>query len=160
MKTKEMIMKRTSHAKTFAIAIATALTLGISPWAMADDKGCSIETLKGTFGYTSTGSIITAPIQPLIGPSAEVGTQTFDGKGGVSFAFNSSQNGNLDSGTAKGIYKVNDDDCTGTFTEATPMFTSHFSFVIDKNGDGFQAICQDTGVVVTRIGQRQFRVGD
>jgi hypothetical protein len=44
-------MKPTISAKTFAITITTALALGIAPWAMADDKGCSVETLKGTFGY-------------------------------------------------------------------------------------------------------------
>ena len=74
-----------------------------------------------------------------MGPSAEVGTQIFDGKGGVSFAFNSSTNGNVGPGKATGTYKVND-DCTGTFTEVLPMtettptFTAHYSFVIDKNG--------------------------
>jgi hypothetical protein len=153
MKPKETIMKPTISAKAFAITITTALALGIAPWAMADDKGCSVETLKGTFGYTSTGVILTAQIPALVGPGAEVGTQYFDGKGGVTFTFNSSQNGNISSGTVSGGYKVND-DCTGTFTEATLMFTSHFSFVIDKRGEEFQAICQDTGVVATRIGRR------
>jgi hypothetical protein len=41
------------------------------------------------------------------------------------------------------------------------MFTSHYSFVIDNvstfvidsSGIEFQAICQDTGVVVTRVGR-------
>jgi hypothetical protein len=51
------------------------------------------------------------------------------------------------------------DDCTGTFTEASGGFTAHFSFVIDDDGREFQAICQDTGVVVTRSGRRQF-IGD
>jgi hypothetical protein len=160
MKPKETIMKPTISAKTFAITITTALALGIAPWAMADDKGCSVETLKGTFGYTSTGVILTAQIPALAGPGAEVGTQYFDGKGGVTFTFNSSQNGHISSGTVSGGYKVND-DCTGTFTEVeTPMFTANFSFVIDKSGDEFQAICQDSGVVDTRTGRRQFRAGD
>jgi hypothetical protein len=159
MKPKEMIMKRNIAAKTFAITIVTALALGIGPRAKADNKGCSEATLKGTFAYTSTGFIVAAPIPALIGPSAEVGTQYFDGKGGVTFTFDSSQNGDIGPGTATGIYTVNDDDCTGTFTEATPMFTGHFSFVIDRNGE-FQAICQDKGVVVTRTGRRQFRVRD
>jgi hypothetical protein len=70
-------------------------------------------------------------------------------------SINASQNGNVGPGSATGPYTVKE-DCTGTFTEATPMFKAHFSFVIDKSGDGFQAICQDTGVVSTRIGQRPF----
>jgi hypothetical protein len=156
---KEMIMKPSTIAKTLTIAAVTALVLGIAPKAKAEDRGCSEATLKGTFSYTSTGFIVAAPVPPLVGPYAEVGTQHFDGKGGVTFAFNSSTNGNIGPGTGTGTYTVND-DCTGTFTEATDGFTAHFSFVIDKNGDQFQAICQDTGVVVTRIGRRQFPVGD
>jgi hypothetical protein len=147
-------MKPSTIAKTLTIAAVTALVLGIGPRAKANDKRCSEATLRGTFAYTSTGFIVAAPIPALVGPSAEVGTQYFDGKGGVTFTFNSSQNGDIGPGTATGTYTVNDDDCTGTFTEATPMFTAHFSFAIDRSGGEFQAICQDTGVVVTRIGRR------
>jgi len=142
-------------AKTFAIAAVTALALGIAPTANAQDKTCSEATLQGTFVYTSTGFIVAAPIPSIVGPSAEVGTQYFDGRGGVTFTFNASQNGNIGPGTATGTYTVNR-DCTGTFTEALPGFTAHFSFVIDDNWNGFQAICQDTGVVTTRIGRKQY----
>jgi hypothetical protein len=159
---KEIIMKPSTIAKTLTIAAVTAFALGIAPRAKADDRGCSEAALKGTFAYTSTGFIVAAPIPSLVGPSAEVGRQYFDGKGGVTFAFNSSTNGDIGPGTATGRYTVNEEDCTGTFTEVLPMtetsptFTAHYSFVIDKSGVGFQAICQDTGVVVTRIGRRQF----
>jgi hypothetical protein len=142
---------------TFAIAAVTALALGITPNANAEDKRCSEATLHGTFAYTSTGFIVAAPIPPIVGPFAEVGKQYFDGKGGVTFTFNSSPNGNPGPGTATGTYTVND-DCTGTFTEATPMFTSSFSFVIDDNWNGFQAICEDPGAVITRIGRRQYSI--
>jgi hypothetical protein len=154
MNAKETIMKPSTIAKTLTIAAVTALALGSGPRAKADGRRCSEANLRGAFAYTSTGFIVTAPIPALVGPSAEVGTQYFDGKGGVTFTFNSSQNGNIGPGTATGTYTVNDDDCTGTFTEATPGFTAHYSFAIDESGGGFQAICQDTGVVVTRIGRR------
>lgn len=153
-------MKRNSIAKTLTIAAVTALALGFAPRAKADDKGCSEATLKGTFAYTSIGFIVADAPPPIVGPSAEVGTQTFDGKGGVSFTFNSSSNGEIGPATGTGTYTVNDDDCTGTFTEASGGFTAHYSFVMDENGNELQAICQDTGVVVTRIGRRQFREGD
>jgi hypothetical protein len=94
-----------------------------------------------------------------VGPGAEVGTQTFDGNGSVTFAFNSSQNGNIGPGTATGTYTVNP-DCTGTFTEVSPMFTSHYSFVIDESGAEFQAVCQDAGAVFSRIGRQRFPQGD
>jgi len=162
MKPKEMIMKRTTSAKTFAITIA-ALALGVAPWASAE---CSEETLNGTFAYTSTGFIVAAPVAALVGPSAEVGRVIFDGKGGVTFSFNSSLNGNIGPGTATGTYTVNNDDCKGTFTHVapatptSPAFTSNYSFVIDESGDEFQAICQDTGVVATEVGRRQFKHDD
>jgi hypothetical protein len=154
MNAKETIMKSSTIAKTLTIAAVTALVLGMGPRAKADGKRCSEANLRGTFAYTSTGFIVAAPIPAIVGPSAEVGTQYFDGKGGVTFTFNSSKNGSIGPGTGTGTYTVNDDDCTGTFTEASDGFTSHFSFAIDKSGEEFQAICQDTGVVVTRIGRR------
>jgi hypothetical protein len=150
-----MIMKPSTIAKTLTMATITALVLGIGAKAKADNKGCSEASIKGAFAYTSTGFIVAAPIPALVGPQAEVGTQYFDGKGGITFTFNSSQNGAIGPGTARGTYTV-EEDCTGTFTEATPMFTAHYSFVIDKSEDHLQAICQDTGVAVTRTGRRQF----
>jgi hypothetical protein len=153
MKAKEMIMKPSTIAKTLTTVAITALVVGIGPKAKADDKGCSEAGLKGTFVYTSTGVIVAAPIPSLVGPSAEVGTQYFDGKGGVTFTFNASQNGTIFPATETGTYTVND-NCTGTFTENNPGFTAHFSFVLDDNGNGFQAICQDTGVVDTVIARR------
>lgn len=157
MKSARFAMKST-FAKTFAIAAVTALALGITSTANAEGKKCSEATLEGAFAYTSTGFIVAAPIPPLVGPGAEVGTQHFDGRGGVTFTFNSSQNGNVGPGTATGTYTVND-DCAGTFTEAyTSGFTAHFSFVLDDNGNGFQAICQDTGVVDTRAGRKPYPV--
>ncbi len=154
MNAKEMIMKPSTIANTLTIAAVAVLALGIAPRAKAD---CSEATLAGHhFAYTSTGSILTAPMMPsLVGPMAEVGVMHFDGKGGVTFSFNSSQNGNVGSGTATGTYTVND-DCTGKFTEIIDGFKAHFNFVIDSNGTQFQAICQDSGVVATRTGRRQF----
>jgi hypothetical protein len=32
--------------------------------------------------------------------------------------------------------------------------------VIDESGDEYQAICQDTGVVATEVGRRQFKHDD
>ena len=146
-------MKPSIIARTLTIGTVAALALGFLPKAKA---ACSEATLKGHhFAYTSTGSAVAAPIPPSAwGPYAEVGVQDFAGNGNMTFTFNMSQNGNIGPGTATGTYTVND-DCTGTFTEVeNPMFTANFAFVIDKRGDEFQAICQDSGVVDTRIGRR------
>ena len=105
-------MKPSNIAKTLTIAAVTTLALGIAPTAKAD---CSEATLKGHhFAYTSTGSLVAAPIPPSVwGPYAEVGVQYFDGNGSVTFTFNASVNGNIGPGTATGTYSVNN-DCTGT----------------------------------------------
>lgn len=70
---------RHTTAKTFTIAAVSALALGIAPAMSAADKGCSNASLQGTFAYTGTGFVVT-PVARA-GPFAEVGTQTFDGKG-------------------------------------------------------------------------------
>jgi len=148
-------MKRSTIAKTLTTAAVTALALAISPAAKAGDKGCSNETLRGTFAYTSTGYITAPPA--FAGPFAEVGTQIFDGNGGTTAAVMSSQNGNILPLTITGTYTVNP-DCTGTMTlQVSPIaVTVDVSFVIDDGGDGFQAIETDPGLVITRIGRRLF----
>ena len=149
-------MKNSTMVKTFAVAAVTAFALSTAPTANAENRGCSEASLHGTFAYTSTGYIVAAPIPSIVGPFAEVGTQTFDGKGGVTFTFNGSQNGNVGPGTATGTYTVNDECTGGTFTETSDGFTARFSFVIDDNGNGLQSICQDSGVVITRLGRKLF----
>ena len=149
-------MKRTTIAKTFAIAAVTALALGMAPTAKADDKGCSNATLKGTFAYTMTGFVL---IPALAGPFAEVGTQTFDGKGATTAAATLSQNGNIDQVTITGKYTVNP-DCTGTFTLQVSPFgiTNRVFFVIHDGGTGFQGIETNPapGGVITSVGRKQF----
>jgi|HubBroStandDraft_6_1064221.scaffolds.fasta_scaffold1272904_1 hypothetical protein len=144
-------------AKTFTFAALTALAMGVAPAAKAADKGCTAASLLGTFAYTSQGTLVAPPV--IAGPYAELGTQTFDGKGGVTFNLMASQNGNIGPGTDTGTYTVNP-DCTGTFVQVDPAFTAHFFFVIDENTGEFRAICLDSGAVITRIGRRQFPVGD
>jgi hypothetical protein len=149
---KEIIMKR-RIAKAFTVVAVTALALGVASAANAQALGCSNATLRGTFAYTSTGSLVA--VAPL-GPYAETGTQTFDGSGGTATVAMASANGNIMPANTTGTYTVNP-DCTGTFTlEIAPGITSHFSFVIDDSGNGFQAICLDPVAVITRIGRRLF----
>ena len=156
-------MKCSTIARTFTIAAVTVLALGIAPTAKAGDKGCSNGSLNGTFVYTSTG-FITAP-PDLAGPVAEVGTQTFDGKGATNATATLSQNGTIYSPvTITGTYKVNP-DCTGTMTLQVSIpgiqaFPLHVLFVLDDSGNGFQAMETDSGLVVTRIARRQFAEGD
>ena len=159
MNAKEIIMKRSTIAKTFAIAALAALALGVAPAAKADNKGCSNITLKGTFAYSSTGSI--ASPADIAGPFVEVGTQTFDGNGGTTATAMLSQNGNMVQISVTGTYTVNP-DCTGTMTlQVAPIgVTVHVYIVIDNSDTEFQAIETDAGLVITRIGRRQYPIGD
>jgi hypothetical protein len=151
---KGITMKR----NTITIAAVTALALCIVPAAKAADKGCSIASLTGTFAYTVTGSLVAAPAP--IGPYGEAGTQTFDGKGGVTVAGMSSTNGNIGPVTSTGTYTVNN-DCTGTFIlPIAPGIAAHYFFALSDSGAGFQAVCLDSVAVITRTGRRQFPVGD
>ena len=152
-------MKRNTIAKNFAISTLAALALAFGPAAKADDKGCSNATLKGTFGFTSNGFIASPPA--LAGPFVEVGTQTFDGKGGTTSIATLSQNGSIIPITVTGTYTVSP-DCTGTFTLLVSPFglTVHIFFVIDDGVNEIRAIETDAGDVITRTYRRQFPVGD
>lgn len=159
-------MKRSTIAKTFTIAAVAALALGLAPTAKAQDKGCSNASLIGTFAFTSTGSIVKPPAvagqgAPL-GPEAEVGTQTFDGKGGTTGAATLvSGDGTVTSITFTGTYTVNP-DCTGDFTLQVAPFGAavHAYFVIDDNWlefRGIQGRAGGTGAgVLTRIGRKMY----
>jgi hypothetical protein len=153
MNTKEIIMKRSTIAKT--LTAITAFALAIAPSAKADDKGCTNDLLRGTFAYTSTGSVVAPPA--IAGPAAEVGWQTFDGRGGTTVTATLSANGNfMQFNNITGTYTVNS-DCTGTFAlQLAPNFTLHVFFVIDDGGNGFQAIETEPGLVITRTGRRLF----
>jgi hypothetical protein len=153
---KEMAMKHSTIAKTFTIAAVAALALCIAPTAKADDRGCSNASLIGTFAYTATGSIVKAPAP--VGPEAEVGTQTFDGKGATTGAATLvDATGAVHQLTITGTYTVNP-DCTGTFTlQVAPLgSTVPVFFVIDDNWLGFQAIQTGGSGVVTRIGRKLY----
>ena len=152
-------MKSNTTAQTFAIAAVTGLALGIAPTATAGDKGCSNATLNGSFAYTGTGFVVTPAA--AAGPFAEVGVQTFDGKGTTSTTFTASQNGNIFQATLTGTYTVNP-DCTGTFNLPAPALGISIPvfFVIDDGATEFQAIETLPGVVFTRLGRRQFPEGD
>ena len=161
MNPQEMIMKSRTTAKTFALAALTALAMALAPATKAADKGCSTLTLMGTFSRHDTGTIL-APAA-IAGPFALVGTFTFDGSGNVTGATTSSQSGNIGTGTQKGTYIVNP-DCTGTIiVQGSGGHASHYSFVIDDSGNGFQYICTDSNpisIVYTGTARRQFAMGD
>ena len=143
---------------TITIAAIAALAIGFGPAAKADDKGCTNATLKGTFVWTTTGF----EVSPAgVGQGAEVGVETFDGKGGSTATAILSSNGNIIPVSIIGTYKVNP-DCTGTSTLLVSPFgaTIHLYFIISAGVNELQAIETEPGFIFTRIYHRQFPVGD
>ena len=147
-------MKRSTIANAFSIAAITALALGVSPAASADNT-CSNSTLHGNYAQKGTG-VITAPPDQA-GPFANVGTLNFDGKGGLTGNLVVSQNGATSQVTETGTYTVNS-DCTGTYTvQIDPFgFTSQAFFAIDEGGNEVQIIATDPGSVITCLAKKVF----
>src|SRR4051794_21667231 len=106
---------RKSKMRAFTVVFASMFALGVVSSAHAGEhKGCSNATLRGSYGFTSTGTLLALP-PPLAGPFAEVGRQTFDGKGNTDATATASANGNIAKLTLQGTYAVNP-DCTGSMT--------------------------------------------
>jgi hypothetical protein len=145
------------------VVFVTVFVLGMAPKSQAwDQKECSNATLQGSFGYSSTGTLLDSYVPPpFAGPFAEVGRQTFDGKGHTEATATLSSNGNINQAVAiNGTYAVNS-DCTGSMKLNIPSFgaTVHADFVIDDNGAEIRAIVTESGVIESRVYKKQF-LGD
>jgi hypothetical protein len=142
------------------VVLATVFGLGIAPKAQAwEDKECSDATLQGSFGYSSTGTLLDSYVPaPFAGPFAEVGRQRFDGKGNTAGTATVSSNGNINRVTVEGTYTVNP-DCTGSMKLNIPAFgaTVHADFVIDRDGAEIRAIVTESGVIESRVYRKQSR---
>jgi hypothetical protein len=153
-------MKRINAPRTLVIAFATVFVLGIVPRAQAgEDKECSKASLQGGFGYTATGTTLAPYVPPpFAGPFAEVGRQTFDGKGNTEATATLTANGNIINVTIRGTYVVNR-DCTGSMTlNVSPLgSTVHAAFVMDDDGAELRVIATDPGSSESRVYRKQFR---
>ena len=150
-------MKRTIAPTTLVIVFATLFVLGILPSAQADEhRGCSNASLQGSFGFTNTGTNLALP-PPLAGPIAQIGRQTFDGRGNTDANTTLSANGNIVRATAQGTYVVNP-DCTGSMTLFVSPFdiTAQADFVIDDDGAELRAIITDAGAIESLVFKKQF----
>ena len=145
---------------TVTVIAAAVIVLGIGSAARAGEaERCSNAKLRGSFGYTSTGTLLpSAAPPPFAGPFGEIGRQTFDGYGNTEATATLSANGNIVRVTIVGTYSVNP-DCTGTMTlSVSPLgLTVNADFVVVRDGAEFQAIGTDPGVVETRVYKRQVR---
>ena len=120
-------------------------------------KTCSLETIEGTYGTSTTGSIVSAGPVGLV---ADVGVIKFDGDGGASQTTTVSLNGLIipSRSSISGSYVV-DPDCTGDISLMLPgptgpvPSTSHF--VIVDNGEELLTINTGTGRVLAGVAKRQ-----
>jgi hypothetical protein len=155
-----MVMKRTAARTGLVTVFAALFMLGILPKAQADEhRGCSLASLQGSFGFTSTGNLLALPA-PLAGPFAEVGRQTFDGRGNTEATATLSANGNIVRVTVQGTYVVNP-DCTGSMTlYVSPIgVTVNADFVIGDDGAELRAIVTEAGSVESRVYTKQSQRG-
>ena len=155
-------MKRTIAPTTLVMVFAAVFVLGILPKAQADEhRGCSNASLQGSFGFTNTGTNIALP-PPLAGPIAQIGRQTFDGRGNTHGIGTLSANGNVNHVTFSGTYAVSP-DCTGSMTLVILPSgrTITLEFVIDDDGAELRAILTSTpsGNTESRVYTKQFSRG-
>src|SRR5262245_36144580 len=116
-------MRRSMVPTTLVIVLVAVLILGITPRARAGEpRECSTASLRGSFGFTNTGTNLAVP-PPFAGPIAQIGRQTFDGRGNTQATTTLSANGNIVRATAEGSYVVNP-DCTGSLTLYVSPFGS------------------------------------
>jgi len=156
--------------KTVLLRCQVALLLAVSMFyaqsVVAEEqsskvKECSKATLSGSFGYSSTGTLLDSYVPaPYAGPFGEVGRQTFNGRGNTSATATTSSNGNITPVTVEGTYTVNP-DCTGSMTLNVSPFDStvHADLVIDNDGAEIRAIGSDAGLIETRVYHKQFSSG-
>ena len=153
-------MTRLVAPTALVIVFATVFALGIMPKAQAGERReCSNASLRGSFGFTNTGTNLALP-SPLAGPIAQIGRQTFDGRGNTRATTTLSVNGNIVAATAEGTYVVNP-DCTGSMTLFVSPFgsTVNADFVIDDDGAELRAIITDAGAIETLVFKKQFPGG-
>lgn len=118
---------------------------------------CSLETLKGSYGTSTTGSIVFAG---PIGPVADVGVVTFDGNGGASQTSTVSLNGMIipNRTSLAGSYVVNP-DCTGNISLTLPgpagPIISTSNIVIVNHGKELRTIVTGAGRVLAGTAVRQ-----
>jgi hypothetical protein len=116
----------------------------------AQDRGCSVASLKGAYAFRRTGMN-----NDVGGPIAQIGLDTFNGDGtrGV-IRFTRSQNGEIQDWTdflPGGSYTV-DPDCTGSIFDASGRETQNF--VVLDGGKGYFLISTAPGTIVTAEAKR------
>ena len=155
---------KNSIAKSVAILII--VFAGVVPFAhgqeveesaredVAKNLACSVHMLKGTFGYSASGTILpTAPLPPGIppGPYTTLGRVTFDGRGGLTSVATDNFNGFITPFTHfTGVYTVNA-NCTGgaAINGGVP-----YRFTITNGGNEILFMVDVPGTLISGSGKK------
>jgi hypothetical protein len=133
--------------------------LALTPMAVA--QTCSDRSLKGSFGYTVTGTITKSSGPLVAGPFVAVGRIVFDGKGGVTTVRSLNDNGYpLQNDSGRGTYTMKS-DCTGSFTISVgppgQQTELDLDIVLDDSYE-LRGVVTTANVVLVLQGRRQIPV--
>jgi hypothetical protein len=135
---------------TTAFGLALLATFARIPGASikvhAQNRGCSVASLKGTYAFHRTG------VNNVVGgPIAQIGINVEDGEGNIKLIRTTrSSNGVIEDWSDQldpGSYTV-DPDCTGTF------FNKSQNLVVLDGGNRYLLLSVATGTIVTEEGTR------
>ena len=110
---------KTNNEKRWAgwlSALSTALTMVLTAAAlsavttvpvMGQTTGCTLATVKGSYGLLATGTLLG------VGPITGSGIVTTHGAGSLTYSYTESTSGVVSSGTVPGTYTLNS-NCSGT----------------------------------------------
>jgi hypothetical protein len=149
--------------RTVRNAILSATIIGLIPVlgivvpnarADDDDRGCTLASLKGAFGFKSAGSF-RSPVDDS--DVTAVGRIVFDGRGHVvSVRQTQSLEGTISRAADTGTYTV-ESDCTGSYTLLTgARATADFVIVSGADEIFWIQTNPDLGVTVSAIAKKQF----
>ncbi len=148
MKTKKVVLASLVVAAGL-IALRTNLPGGTLPKVHAQEdagEGCSLETLRGGYGFTFHGFAGGPPPSNVFIPAAGGGLATFDGNGNLSVAETVSLGGQILPLNLLGTYTV-DSDCTGSLSVGSGFTAVHLKIVVVRAGREILAVNSDPGRV-------------
>jgi hypothetical protein len=154
--------------RPIAIAFTTAIlvcTLFV-PAAFADQKGCTIANVKGTYGYVGFGTVLaTNPFGLPAGTLSSMGTLTFDGRGNLLI---------VDTGRTDDIFFTPDleepstyivnDNCVATFTVTAYVGFGipgpHFKAVFVDGRNGLRGMSLVPGLIINFVNTAKITAED
>jgi hypothetical protein len=144
-------MKCNVIAKVTLAAIGFALFMTIALPAQAAQ--CSLASVAGSYGYTTSGFVATST--GAFVPVAAAGKITFDRHGNVSGTQTRVVAGSALDETYSGTYSVNP-DCMGSFTVLVEpdTRTSTVDLVWTDNTNGVSAVFTNPGFILTATARR------